>query len=320
MIILWRLTTLCNLACRFCAYDRTVPQPRVHMPAVEVQRVAGLFADYHQRTGYPVLLSWLGGEPLLWPGLLPLSQRLRQQGLRISMTSNGTRAWQDGAAPALAEAFDEITFSIDAPGALHDALRGWPGGARKLERAIRALARQRGARAAPRLRANVVLMHATVEHFPALCLQLAEWGVDEITFNQLGGRDRPLFHRQQALTVADVAQLRLQLPALVQRLAGRGVRLHAHDAYLDRFQASARGIALPMAECEARRPTLFIDEQGRIGACSFTVDTHAIASSDLRQVEDIGTLRERLRQQRRERPATVCNDCPSTQVFAKFGT
>ena len=74
MIILWRLTTLCNLACGFCAYDRTVPQPRVHMPADEVERIAGLFADYHQRTGSPVLLSWLGGEPLLWPGLLPLSQ------------------------------------------------------------------------------------------------------------------------------------------------------------------------------------------------------------------------------------------------------
>lgn len=322
MIVLWRLTTLCNLACGFCAYDRRVRQPRVHMPAAEVERVADLFVRYQQRSGQPVLLSWLGGEPLLWPGLLPLSQQLRRQGLRISMTTNGTRAWQPGAAQALAEAFDEITFSIDAPGPVHDALRGWPGGARRLEQAIRALAGLRAGdnQSRPRLRANVVLMHPTLEHFSDLCLQLADWGVDEITFNQLGGRDRPLFHRQHALTAADVAQLRHALPALAGQLAERGVQLHAQPTYLDRFHASAIGAVLPVLDCEARRPTLFIDEHGRIGACSFTVDTHAIDSRDLRQPDDLDTLRERLRQQRLQTPAAVCGDCPSTQVFAKFGT
>ncbi|MEG0184688.1 MAG: radical SAM protein [Stenotrophomonas sp.] len=320
MIVLWRLTTLCNLACGFCAYDRHLPQPRVHTEAAEVERLALLLARWQQTSGRPVLLSWLGGEPMLWPGLLALSQRLRQQhGLRISMTSNGTRAWQPGATAALAAAFDEITFSIDALDDAHDALRGWPGGSARLQQAIRALAAlQDGHR--PHLRANVVLMHHTLATFEALCLRLADWGVDEITVNQLGGRDRPAFHRLHALTAGDVRALRLLLPSLVARLARRGVRLHADDAYLARFQASALGQPLPVSDCEARRPTLFIDEHARISACSFTSDAHSVATREVRTLADVDALRGRLAAARRSAPPAVCGDCPSTQVFAKFGT
>lgn len=321
MIVLWRLTTLCNLACGFCAYDRQLRQSRVHADAAEVERLAVLFAGFQQATAQPVLLSWLGGEPMLWPGLLALSQRLRQQhGLRISMTSNGTRAWQPGAAAALAAAFDEITFSIDALDGAHDALRGWPGGAARLQQAIRTLAAQRNEVRSPLLRANIVLMHDTLPSFEALCLQLADWGVDEITVNQLGGRDRPQFHRLHALTAVDVLALRTLLPPLVTRLAARDVRLHAEQDYLARFQASALGQPLPVTDCEARRPTLFIDEHARISACSFTSEDHCVPTREVRTIADVQALRGRLAAARKALRPQACADCPSTQVFAKFGT
>ena len=320
MIVLWRITTVCNLACGFCAYDRRVVQPRRQVDADEVERVATLLGRYQVTSGEPVMLSWLGGEPLLWPGVLALSRPLRQQhGLRLSVTTNGTTLRRAGMVEALAEAFDEITVSIDAPDAVHERLRGWPGGMSQLADGIRRLARLRDAGAALTLRANVVLMQDTLPSFEALCARLADWGVEQITFNQLGGRDRPEFHRQQALAPADVDRLRAAMPALVAALKARGVRLHAQDGYLARLEASARGQALAVHDCESRRPTLFIDEHARIAPCSFTVDDFGLPTRALRSVADVAALRSRLAAHRRAAPAAVCGDCPSTQVFSKFG-
>ncbi|GAB3507808.1 radical SAM protein [Pseudoxanthomonas daejeonensis] len=321
MIVLWRLTKLCNLACGFCAYDRRVPQPRVQSLPAEVERLAALFGAYRESVGQPVLLSWLGGEPMLWPGVLDLSGRLKRQfGLRTSITTNGTRSWQPSSAQALSESFDEITFSVDALETTHERLRGWPGGMARLAEGIQRLANLRRPGSGPLLRANVVLMRDTLPEFAELCMRLADWGIQEITFNQLGGRDRPDFHRAQALGLPDISRLRELLPPLVAALADRGVRLHADTSYVARLEATAAGRPVAVTECEARRPTIFIDEFARIAACSFTLDSHSLSSDSVRTISDIAELRDRLAARRRSAPAAVCNDCPSTQVFAKFGT
>lgn len=318
MIVLWRVTTLCNLACGFCAYDRRVSIPRTQVDAAEVERLAVLLGQWRVASGEDVLLSWLGGEPLLWPGVLDLSRRLREaHGIRVSVTTNGTTLWRKGHAAAVAAAFDEVTVSVDALGGAHERLRGWPGGWLKLADGIRRL---RDANGSLRLRANVVLMRDTLTAFPELCDRLADWGVDEITFNQLGGRDRPEFFPGHSLGVAHITTLRTLLPGMVERMTARGVRLCANDAYLERFAATASGRAMPVEDCEAHRPTVFIDEHSRIAPCSFTLDTHGIPTRDVLTVDDVSRLRERLAARRRARPASVCADCPSTQVFAKFGT
>lgn len=318
MIVLWRITTWCNLACGFCAYDRRLSIKRMHVDPAEVERFAALLGAYRMASHEDVLLSWLGGEPLLWPGVLDLSRRLREQcGLRVSVTTNGTTLRRPGMAQAVAAAFDEVTVSVDALGEAHEQLRGWRGGWTKLSEGMRRL---RDADRALRLRANVVLMHDNLPEFPQLCDQLAHWGVDEITFNQLGGRDRPAFFPPHALRLADVARLRAVLPELVARMAGKGVRLCANDAYLERFAATASGRAMAVENCESRRPTVFVDEHGRIASCSFTLDRHGIPISELGGIDDVVALRSRLAARRRAAPVDVCSNCPSTQVFAKFGT
>lgn len=321
MIVLWRVTTACNLACGFCAYDRRLRLARVQAQAGEVERFATLLGEHRAASGEDVLLSWLGGEPLLWPGILPLSRRLREDyGLRTSVTTNGTTLHRPGVAQDVLSSFDEITFSVDGLARTHERLRGWSRGWSRLADGISHLADRRSSRSAPRLRANVVLMRDTLPEFAELCDRLADWGVDEITFNQLGGRDRPEFHATQALRIADVAALRAAAPALVARMALRGVRLHAHEAYLSRLDATANGLAMAVDDCEPRRPTIFVDERGRIASCSFTLDNHSVAMESVRTIKDVGELRARLAARRQVAPATVCRDCPSTQVFAKFGT
>ena len=318
MIVLWRITTFCNLACGFCAYDRRLPVERMHVDYAEVERFSTLLGAYRRASGTDVLLSWLGGEPMLWPGVLDLSQGLRERhGMRVSITTNGTTLWRKGAAKAMAAAFDEVTVSVDALAGAHEQLRGWPRGWARLADGVRRL-REEGDEL--RLRANVVLMRDTLSSFAALCELLADWGMDEITFNQLGGRDRPEFHPSHALRLSDVEELRSLIPSLVARMAARGVRLCANDTYLERFAATASGRAVAVHDCELYRPTIFIDEQGRIAPCSFTLDSHGIPTHELRTVHDVALLRARLAARRRVRPAAACGDCPSTQVFAKFGT
>jgi len=318
MIVVWRVIGSCNLSCPFCAYDKQLPFARSHAAPADILEFADVLARHQARTGEPVLLSWLGGEPLLWPPLQELTRAVRALGLNVSATTNGTAFGSRSLRRHICENYQELTVSIDGFADFHDAMRGWSGGFEKLRGFVPRLAGEARALGAPlKLRINVVLMHQNVDVFPQLCAELATWGIHEITFNQLGGRDRPQFHAGHALRAADVAWLRTRLPPLAARMAGRGVRLCAHDAYLDRFEASATGRAIAVADCAPRRPTIFIDEHGRIAPCSFTIDHSPMSTRDIRTAHDVTALRARLAVRQ---PAAVCADCPSTQVFAKFGT
>lgn len=321
MIVLWRITTICNLACDFCAYDRRLRIPRVQMDQFEVKRLGALLSFLRNASGEEVQLSWLGGEPMLWPGILPLSRRLREQhGLRMSVTTNGTTLGRPGVAQEILSSFDEVTVSVDALAPTHERLRGWRGGWSRLADGVRRLADSRPTRAALRLRANMVLMRDALPELTELCDRLADWGIDEITFNQLGGRDRSEFNPDQALRADDARMLRALIPEPVTRMALRGVRLNAHEAYLERLEATAHGRSIAVKDCEPRRPMIFIDEHGRIASCSFTLDGHGIPTRAVRTVDDVASLRTRLSERRRATAAAVCADCPSTQVLAKFGT
>lgn len=320
MIVLWRITGQCNLACAFCAYDRRRPVARGEADLTEVERVARLLGAYRRATGERVLLSWLGGEPLLWPPLLALSRRLREeQGLQLSLTTNGTGLHRAAVRDGILAGLAEITVSVDGLADVHDRLRSQRGLWQRLRAGVTALDGERRRRgSALKLRANIVLMRDTLPGFGALCEELARWGVDEITFNPLGGRDRPEFFPDHGLRPSDVRSLRSQLPGLRATLAARGVALCGGDSYLDRIEASAWQRPLRIDDCRPGEEFLFIDETGRIAPCSFTVGDYGANLADIRTLDDLRALPARYRAARARTPAPACGDCPSTQVFAKF--
>ena len=213
MIVVWRVLTSCNLSCPFCAFDGRLAFERSHADPAEILRVTGLLADYQAQSGDPVLLSWLGGEPFLWRPLRDLTLGARALGLEVSATTNGTTLGSPRVREHVRDAYKELTISVDGFSAMHNPMRGWVGGFEKLRSWIPALASEaRAQRSGLKLRANVVLMRQNVAEFPALCSELATWGIAEITFNQLGGRDRPEFHPSHRLRPADVDALEAQLP------------------------------------------------------------------------------------------------------------
>lgn len=319
MIVVWRVVDHCNLACPFCAFDKRLAFPRIETDPAEIRRFAGLLASHQAQAGDRVLLSWLGGEPLRWAPLVDLTLAVRRLGIAVSATTNGTTLGSPALRRHLCEAYQELTISIDGFAPFHDAMRGWPGGFDKLRQWVPMLAGEAAARDAPlKLRANVVLMRQNLAEFPLLCRELASWGIVEITFNQLGGRDRPEFYPAHRLGLAEVDTLEAMLPELRRDLAALGVALIGGENYLKRIRASSLGIRNPVEDCGPGERFLFIDERGRTAPCSFTNEDYGIDTRGVTSVADLAALPARFRAARSARRSTHCLDCLSTQVCDKF--
>ncbi|TCS35629.1 MoaA/NifB/PqqE/SkfB family radical SAM enzyme [Paucimonas lemoignei] len=322
MIVVWRITERCNLACGFCAYDRRLPFARRDVAADQVERFAPILADYQKTSGDKVLLSWIGGEPLLWKPFFGLSKWLNNTlGIAVSTTTNGTTLHLQQTRDGILEQLTELTVSVDGLAPFHDDVRNWQGGWERLRASIIALARQRDAtQSRLKLRANVVLMHDNLGQFEALCDELASWGIDEITFNQLGGRDRPEFFSAHRLTRTDAEALGRLVPALQKRLVSRGIRLCASPSYLERIESSAADRPLPVSDCSPGQRFLFIDEKGLLSPCNFTAAEFGVPLQEIRNVSDLLALPQIFSSRQKHCRPAVCQDCPSTQVFAKFAS
>jgi len=312
-VVVWRVTERCNLACGFCAFDRTLPFTRSEAAFDQVARVVDLLGELRARERRDVLVSWLGGEPFLWPHLEAATAHAREAGLLVSVTTNGLALaagrWREFARTQL----DELTISVDGTAEQHDALRGQPGHHARLLDAIRAL---RNGRAT--LKVNSVLMADNVDAFEAMALKLADAGVRVLTFNALGGRDRPGFFAKHKLSPAQVDAFIDALPRIRARVEARGMTILGGNAYLERLRASARGEALAVDDCGPGEHFCFIDATGIVAPCSFTIDGHGVPLDALRTVDDLLALPRTFARKRSEAKLAVCRDCPSTQVFSKF--
>lgn len=320
MIVVWRVTERCNLGCGFCAYDRAVTRRRRDALPEAILAFGCVLGRYQQVTHDPVLVSWLGGEPLLWRPLGALTTAFTALGLRVSTTTNGTTLGSSRMRAHLLEHYAELTISIDGFAAVHDRLRAWPGGFARLRQGVRQLAdaKRRGG-SGPRLRANVVLMRDNVAEFPALCAELVSWGIEEVTFNQLGGNDRPAFHAVHRLLPDQVEQLAGELPPLRAAMASAGAQLRGGSRYVERIRATATGRRIPVVDCDPGASFLFISEDGIVAPCSFTVADYGVPIASIASVADLRALRARFAESRAHTRLPVCDDCPSTHVFAKFG-
>lgn len=320
MIVVWRVTQRCDLSCRFCAYDRSLSWPRREADATVIRRFGKVLSEYQHAAKDPVLVSWIGGEPFLFRPLRELNVFFtRELNLRLSATTNGTTLGSAATREHILDHFTELTISVDGIGAAHDNLRGWHGGYAALRQAVMQLAetkrrRQRG----PWLRANVVLMRQTLSGFEQLCVELAGWGIEEITFNQLGGRDRPEFFPTHRLLPEDASWLTEEIPRLRRRLAGLGVNLKGGDNYLVRIQASSADEKIPVADCRPGERSLFINEAGIVSPCNFTTRGYGVSLDELDCVDSLRELPKRFAESRMATHLPPCADCHSTQVFEKF--
>ncbi|MBI4826985.1 MAG: GeoRSP system radical SAM/SPASM protein [Nitrospirae bacterium] len=129
LTINWAVTNKCNFKCSHC-YSRNDPSGELDMNLLFqcVERVA--------KAGV-LSINFGGGEPLLRSGLMEIARFASQNGLRVSMNSNGFLIDNRKAVDLKVSGFSKVGISIDSHlSEIHDEFRGAIG---SHERAVRAL-------------------------------------------------------------------------------------------------------------------------------------------------------------------------------------
>lgn len=320
LLVLWRVFEHCNLSCQFCGYSAKLRRPRTVADPDTVLRFGELLGEFARATGRRVSISWLGGESLLWPELSALSHTYSQAfGVRVGVTTNGEPLASPSVRGSLIDDYELVTVSVDGVGEFHNTCRDTPALFERIERNVRTLAAEAaGSRLV--LRVNTILMRGNIREFEHLCREVAGWGVSELTFNQLGGNDRPEFYPDNRLLPEQVEQFIAELPRVRAEMGRIGMTIHGTDRYLHRLASTAGGRPIPIDDCGPGRSFLFIDEQGRVSPCSFTSCGYGVPVDSLTTAEDLARLPDTFARLRRERRERACDDCHSTQVFDKFAT
>ena len=107
----------CNLSCPHC-YSRSGPTVRTSLDVETVVRVIGEAAAL----GYEVI-SFSGGEPLMYEGLPQACAFAKSLGLTVTITTNGFFLDQRHLDP-IASSIGGLAISLDGDAAAHNAMRG----------------------------------------------------------------------------------------------------------------------------------------------------------------------------------------------------
>lgn len=153
-----RVTNLCNLRCKMCgqwgdtgiyraqsgadASDGALERARI-LELIGAKRQLAL-ADYvkllDELAPYDPIISLFGGEPFLYPDIIPLIREIKARGLTCTVITNGGRL--EALARDLVEiGIDSIAVSIDGPPEVHDRIRGRADSFAKAAAGIRSVAR-----------------------------------------------------------------------------------------------------------------------------------------------------------------------------------
>ncbi|MDR0411048.1 MAG: radical SAM protein [Treponema sp.] len=143
-LVYFNLTPLCNLRCKMCGQwgDRgKMKNGRIAEKAkaiVSLERYKEIIDEIAPCR--PVTYLW-GGEPFLYPDLMPLAKYIVEKGLYMSVNTNGTFLEQY-AEQIVRDKWSTIFVSLDAFEETNDAMRG-KGSYQKVARGFEALNREK---------------------------------------------------------------------------------------------------------------------------------------------------------------------------------
>lgn len=317
-VIVWRITQDCNLNCRFCSYSNEVSRLRSNADAEEIDRLIGVLGDYREQTGNEVLVSWIGGEPFLRKDIMQFSKRLNEKGIAVSATTNGMPLTKS-LLYDIDRYFTEIVFSLDSFEDCNDDVRQCAGHFRTVSRNIGLLDEiRKSSGSGIRIKVNTILMRRNIADFEKFCEYLSQIGVDEVTFNRLGGYDRPEFFADNRLLYSQSKELAEKLPDMKKRFAEKGLTIHGSEKYMERFLSAALDKKNPIEECDPGEWFWFINENGFISPCSYTSYEYKLPVADIRDWRDVDRSEDYFRELRRTCRSKWCGDCYCTQVYDKF--
>lgn len=319
-VIVWRITQTCNMRCKFCSYSGDVQRLRKDADYGEVKRLSRLIGEYAGASGESVLISWMGGEPFLWEPLLPLSEYLyNRYRLGVSATTNGLLLSSPQIRASVVRNFSEIVVSLDGFEECDDGVRQCAGHFKRVSENIRKLRAERDdAGADLKIKVNTVLMRKNIGAFEKFCEYLSEIGVEECTFNQLGGFDRPEFYADNRLLPEQAEKFAADFASIRDRALECGLKVHGSAKYLNRIRLTCQDKKNPVEECYPGSWFWFINESGFISPCSYTSYEYKYDIRDIRSPDDLIKVEKAFRQWRQSARSKWCDDCFCTQVYDKF--
>lgn len=152
-----RVTNLCNLRCKMCgqwgdtgiyrsdgfsasATDGEKERNRIR-ELIGLKRQLSL-SDYvrllDEVTPWKPIVSLFGGEPFLYPDILPLIREIKKRDLTCTIITNGGRLEQN-ARELVESGIDSIAVSIDGPPEVHNRIRGQRDSFEKAAAGVRAV-------------------------------------------------------------------------------------------------------------------------------------------------------------------------------------
>jgi MoaA/NifB/PqqE/SkfB family radical SAM enzyme len=152
-----RLTNLCNLRCKMCGQwgDTGVFRTNSHDHASDgeaerrrIRELIGLerqlsLADYErlldELAPHQPIISLFGGEPFLYPDILPLIRAIKRRGLTVTVITNGGLL-ERNAREVVEAGIDSVAVSFDGPPDLHNRIRGQATSFQKAAAGVRAIA------------------------------------------------------------------------------------------------------------------------------------------------------------------------------------
>lgn len=126
--VYFMLSLECNLRCKVCAWwgikgpcrsKEFLAKYRSSLTLKELKRFVDEIVPFHPR-----MVSFSGGEPLLYKKWYLLAEYLRKKGIKVSLTTNGVLLEENFA--KVKDVVDEINLSLGGPPSILPLIRGNP--------------------------------------------------------------------------------------------------------------------------------------------------------------------------------------------------
>ena len=207
-IVVWNCTRACNLNCVHCYASAGSQKSPDEMDTAAGKNFIRDLADF----GAPVLL-FSGGEPLLRENFFELAGFAREQGLRVTLSTNGTLITEAVAHQLKDLSFAEVGISLDGIGEQNDRFRGKSGAYQAALTGIRNCVAE-GLRVSLRL----TVTRFNYQEIPAIFRLVEEESIDRVCIYHLaysgradGIRDKDLSHADTRAVVDTICEHTLDL-------------------------------------------------------------------------------------------------------------
>jgi len=277
--LLVEITSRCNLVCRMCPLT-TGLTPSSEQPGPMADPVWTAIVRFARQAGHVNIGGY--GEPLLNPNCLDYLRTLDREGVRTTLTTNGTLV-----TPAIAAGLAElphlvsVNISIDSPDpAIYKSIRGG-----SVDKALSGVGLLAAALRPSQLTVSSVMMRSTMDSLPAFPARLATIGVR--TYVLQGLVDYAPGLEPEELHWRDGLARHVELMKQAAEAAGTSVVFELPERVAaemrDPVDVAREAAAVPTPhevtdtkQCFAPWDTPVFDKDGRVFPCCYAM-THASA-------------------------------------------